>query len=93
MPKTIAGIAYILGTLLMAFGFVRGMLQAEFLHPEQLAVGIAGIFVSALVLFALTAVRLWRTRRAPQILMLLVVGSQALICLHVIAYEFRMSGI
>jgi len=41
MSRTIAGIAYLLGTLLMAFGFVRGMLQAEFLHPEQVAVGIA----------------------------------------------------
>jgi len=88
MSKTTAAISYIVGTLLMAFGWLCALVQGDAPRQQPRIAGIVTIFVVALVLLTLPAVRLLRARRMTQVLTLLGIGFQALVCLYVIAMEF-----
>jgi hypothetical protein len=74
----------------MAFGWLCALAQGD-APPEQPRIaGILMIFASALASLSLPAIRSLRARRAPQILMALVVGFQILVCLYVVAIEFTL---
>ena len=74
----------------MAFGWLCALVQGD-APPEQPRIGgIVMIFAIALASLILPAIRSLRARRAPRILMALVVGFQMLVCLYVIAIEFTL---
>ena len=74
----------------MAFGWLCALAQGDAPQQEPRIAGIVLIFALALGLLSLPAVRLLGTRRVPQILILLGVGVQALLCLYIIAIEFTL---
>jgi uncharacterized membrane protein (UPF0136 family) len=88
VSKTHAVIAYAVGTVLMVFGWLGGQVQGDAAEGHPGTAGIIAAFAVALALLAPAAVSLWRARRGVRVLLLAVVGLQALICLYVVAAEF-----
>jgi hypothetical protein len=83
-------IYYIVGTFLMTFGWLCALAQGDAPQQQPRIGGIVVIFAIALALLSLSACRLLRMRRVPQIVMAFGVGVQALVCLYVIAIEFTL---
>lgn len=99
IPQGLAIAAYIIAMLLMAFGWVCAAVQGDALcalthpdapPPDPRIAGIVIIFAASLALLVVPAVRLWRAKRIPALLMSLPVGLQAVFCLYVIAMEFTL---
>ena|ERR1039458_3830464 len=88
--KMSAVIAYVIGTLLMAFGWLCALAQGDAPQQQPRIAGIVMVFAIAAALLSVPAIHLWRARRMPQLLLVAVIGIQALICLYAIAAEFTL---
>ena len=86
----IAVIAYIFGTLLMAFGWLCGLARGDASPQEPRISGMVCIFAVALALLTVPGVRLWRAGRGPLVPLMVVISIQALSCVYVIAVEFTL---
>ena len=90
MSNASAVTAYIIGTFLMAFGWLCALVQGDAPQHQPRIAGIVIIFAAAAVLLSVPTMHLWRSRRMLKILLMVVVGSQTLFCLYVIALEFTL---
>lgn len=90
ISKSLALVTYILGTLLMAFGWLCAMAQGDATQKAPRITGVVVVLVLALASLVPAAVRLWQTRHLIQMVLLGVVGIQAIACLCAIAAEFML---
>jgi uncharacterized membrane protein (UPF0136 family) len=88
--KMSAVIAYVSGTLLMAFGWLCALAQGDAPQQQPRIAGIVMVFGIAPALLSVPAIHLWRERRMPQVLLAAVISFQTLFCLYVIAVEFTL---
>jgi hypothetical protein len=90
MSKLLPSVAYVVGTLLTALGWLCALAQGDAPQDDPRPAAIIVIFTLALALLAIPASSLRRAKRWTKYVQVCLIGLQAAFCVYVIVAEFAL---
>jgi hypothetical protein len=90
MSKLFSYAAYVVATLMMAFGWLCALAQGDAPQDNPDISGIVVLFTMALALLAISAITSRRANRWTKYLLLPLIGLQGACCLFVVVAEFKL---